>query len=59
MGGRPDKPWYRASRNEGYVKIDGIQHRLGPDKAEAECAFHLLMAGEEPHPPEPTTREWL
>ncbi|MDB5338931.1 MAG: site-specific tyrosine recombinase XerC [Planctomycetaceae bacterium] len=59
MAGRPNKPWYRASRNEWYVKIDGVQHRLGPDKAEAERAFHLLMAGEEHPAPEPTTREWM
>ncbi|MES2791573.1 MAG: tyrosine-type recombinase/integrase [Planctomycetota bacterium] len=59
MAGRPNKPWFRASRGEWFVKIDGVQHRLGPDKTEADRQFHLLMAGEATTEPEPTKREWL
>lgn len=46
---RPNKPWYRKSRNEWYVTISGKVHRLGPDKDEAFRQFHLLMA-EAPKP---------
>lgn len=41
---RPNKPWYRASRGQWYVKIDGRLHRLGPDKRQATKRFHELMA---------------
>jgi integrase len=59
MAGRIPKPWYRESRQEWYVTIKGVKHRLGPDKIEADRAFHLLMAGEEPVAPEPSNRDWL
>lgn len=43
MSRRP-KPWWRKRRKAWYVKIDGKQYNLGPDKAEAENKFHQLMA---------------
>lgn len=45
---RPSKPWYWEARQEWYVKINKVRHRLGPDKAEAERRFHELMAKPEP-----------
>jgi site-specific recombinase XerD len=41
---RPHKPWFRPSRNRWYVWIEGKQHNLGPDKAEAARRFHALLA---------------
>jgi integrase len=40
---RPQKIWYRKARKEWCVKIEGILHRLGPDKKTAETKFHELM----------------
>lgn len=40
---RPQKIWYWKARKEWCVKIDGIRHRLGPDKKAAEDKFHALM----------------
>jgi len=40
---RRAKPWFRKQVGEWYVTIDGQQHRLGPDKAEAYRRFHELM----------------
>lgn len=60
MAGRSPKPWYRAARNEWCVEIKGVTYRLGPDKAEADRKFHLLMAGDAlPTIPQATTRDWL
>ena len=41
---RPRKPWFRENRNAYFVEIDGKQHNLGPEKAEALRQFHALMA---------------
>ena len=46
---RPPKPWYRASNDAWYVKLDGRQIRLAKgksNKATAVAAFHKLMATE-------------
>jgi integrase len=43
MARRP-KPWYWKARKAFYVTIDGKQHPLGPDKAEAHRRFHELMS---------------
>lgn len=59
MAGRTPKPWFRASRGEWYVELKGMTHRLGPDKAEADRKFYLLMAGEVPAPPESDNRDWM
>jgi integrase len=59
MAGRKAEPWYWRARNEWYVTIKGTRHRLGADKTEAERAFHLLMAGSDPAPPEQVNRDWL
>ena len=43
----PEGPWYRASRDAWYVKIDGRQVRLAKGKANKKAAveaFHRLMA---------------
>ena len=40
---RPQKIWYWKARKEWCLKIDGIRHRLGPDKKAAEDKFHALM----------------
>ncbi len=40
---RPQKIWYWKARKEWCVKIDGIRHRLGPDKKAAQDKFHELM----------------
>ena len=42
MARRP-KPWYRKARRSWFVTISGVQHNLGPDKAEAYDRFHQLM----------------
>ncbi len=45
---RPAKPWYRASKNGWYVKVNGRQVRLGvtgrENQAAAVAAWHRLMA---------------
>ena len=41
---RPPKPWYRNDRQEWFVTIDKILHRLGPDKDAALQKYHLLMS---------------
>lgn len=41
---RPSKPWYRKSRQEWCVTIDGKLHKLGPDKDEAFVRFHRIMS---------------
>lgn len=41
---RPPKPYYWKARKEWYCTIDGVRHRLGPDKDAAETQFHELMA---------------
>jgi integrase len=54
--GRPPKPWYRAQTDAWFVTLDGKQHRLAEGKkarAEAEAAFHRLMAAAKPEA-EPT-----
>lgn len=38
------KPWYRKSRGVWYVQIDGKQHNLGADRAQAFELYHRLMA---------------
>lgn len=42
MARRP-KPWYRQSRKSWFVTIFGVQHNLGPNKADAHDQFHQLM----------------
>lgn len=42
MARRP-KPWYRKARRSWFVTIAGVQHNLGPSKAEAYEQFHQLM----------------
>ncbi len=42
MARRP-KPWFRKSRRSWFVTIDGVQHNLGPEKAEAFDRFYELM----------------
>lgn len=57
---RPNKPWYRASRNEWCVTIDGKTHRLGPDEDAAQRKFHLLMADRpKPAPVVPPAEDYL
>jgi integrase len=58
MKGRKPEPWFWTARNEWYVTIKGVRHRLGDDEAEAKRQFHLLMAGQEPEPMA-TSRSWL
>ncbi|MFH1923402.1 MAG: tyrosine-type recombinase/integrase [Planctomycetota bacterium] len=41
---RPPKPWYWKARKEWYCTIDGVRHRLGPDKQEATRRFHEILA---------------
>jgi len=45
---RPQKIWYWKKRKEWYIEIDGVRHRLGPDKKEAELKFHTLKADPAP-----------
>ena len=45
---RPQKIWYWKNRKEWYVEIDGVRHRLGPDKKEAELKFYALKADPAP-----------
>ncbi len=43
----PEGPWYRASRDGWYVRVDGKQVRLAKGKANKKAtldAFHRLMA---------------
>ena len=43
----PEGPWYRASRDAWYVRVDGKQVRLAKGKANKKAAieaFHRLMA---------------
>ena len=47
MARRP-KPWFRKARQAWFVTINGVQHNLGPDKAEAYDLFYQLMR--QPHP---------
>jgi hypothetical protein len=58
---RPAKPWFRASRNAWYVEINGHQHNLGSDEAEATRRFHEILARpaerESPPTPVPTVAE--
>jgi integrase len=42
---RQPKPWYWEDRGEWYVTIEGLRHRLGPDKKTATVMFHELMSG--------------
>ncbi len=42
MARRP-KPWYRKARRSWFVTIAGVQHNLGPEKAEAHERFYQLM----------------
>lgn len=41
---RSPKPWWNAATGEYNVNIRGARHRLGPDKNEAQRAFHALMS---------------
>jgi integrase len=41
---RKPQPWWRAERGAWFVTINGKQHNLGPEKEEADRAFHVLMA---------------
>ena len=41
---RPPKPWFRESRNEWFVTINNVQHRLGPDKQIAYQKFYELKS---------------
>jgi integrase len=41
---RPHKPWYRKSRKQWCVEIDGKQYNLGPDQEEAKRRYHSMMA---------------
>ena len=43
---RPQKPWYRKSRQSWFVEVAVKQHNLGPDKEEAHRRFHELMAAQ-------------
>ncbi len=40
---RTPKPWFRKQNQTWYIQIDGKQHRLGKDRAEAFAKFHQLM----------------
>ena len=42
MARRP-KPWFRRARRAWFVTVNGEQHNLGPDKAEAFDRFYELM----------------
>ncbi len=42
---RQPEPYYRKDRRRWAVQINGKQHNLGPDKAEAFAQYHVLMAG--------------
>ena len=44
MARKPTKPWWREQTQCYYVRINGKQHRLDPDKDTAESMFHALMA---------------
>jgi hypothetical protein len=37
------RPWFRNSRRLWYVEIDGKQHNLGADRAQAFQRYHELM----------------
>jgi integrase len=41
---RTPKPWFWEKRGEWCVNINGVRHRLGDDKEEADQKFHALMA---------------
>lgn len=41
--GRTPRPWFRKSRGEWYVNIDGKTHRLGADQARANAKFAALL----------------
>lgn len=41
--GRTPRPWFRKSRGEWYVNIDGKTHRLGKDQARAHAKFAALL----------------
>jgi integrase len=51
---RPSKPWFRASKNAWYVKVNGKMTPLGvkgeENEADAVTAWHRLMGGVEPTP---------
>jgi len=38
------KPWYRETRGVWYVTLNGHQHNLGPDEAEAFERYAKLLA---------------
>ncbi len=40
---RRSKPWFRKARRACFATINGEQHNLGPDKAEAYERFYQLM----------------
>lgn len=37
------KPWYRPSRGQWYVTLNGVQHNLGPDKDAAFAQYRQLL----------------
>ena len=47
---RPSKLWLRKQTGEYHTTVHGKRHRLGKDKAEAERAFHALLAQVDPAP---------
>lgn len=51
---RDNKIWFWNARGEWYVNIGTVRHRLGPDKDEAERAFHEMKA-KRPEKPLPGT----
>jgi integrase/recombinase XerC len=56
---RPNKPWFRSSKNAWFATIDGRKVPLGvrgaENKADAERAWHCLMAGGSPITPASTS----
>jgi len=44
---RIPKPWFRESKKQWFVCINGTQHRLGPNKKSAYQEYHKLMAAGE------------
>ncbi len=37
------KPWFRPSRGQWYVTLNGVQHNLGPDKDAAFAQYRQLL----------------
>lgn len=47
---KPSSLWFRKQNGCWYSTVNGVQHNLGKDKAEARKQLHQLLAGDNPRP---------